>query len=187
MQYLSDDEGRTLLEIARESLRKATDGERLDERRIESAFPVTDRLREPRGIFVTLRLGKVLRGCIGLVQARRPLYAGAAEYALAAGMKDPRFEPLTPEELDRCAIEVSVLTPLNEVHDIRSIDPARHGIRLTKGRSEAVFLPSVARERGWGVEVTLSELALKAGLGADAWKSGATLHTFECQEFEEGE
>lgn len=140
-------------------------------------------LAERRGAFVTLHDGGRLRGCIGTLEARRPLLEAVAANASSAAVGDPRFAPVTPDESSKLAIEISVLTPLREVHGPGGIELGRHGILLGKSGRQAVFLPQVAPEQGWDLPTTLAHLCRKAGLPADAWREGARLWVFEAEVF----
>lgn len=150
-----------------------------------AGLPLPDGLDAPRGVFVTLTVGGRLRGCIGVIEAVRPLGDAVQENALAAGYRDPRFEPLTADEMDDLHIEVSVLTPMRKVGGPDDIEIPRHGVLLTKGGRRAVFLPQVAEEQGWDRDTTLTQLALKAGLDPDDWREGATFSVFEADAIHE--
>jgi AmmeMemoRadiSam system protein B/AmmeMemoRadiSam system protein A len=151
--------------------------------------------REARqGVFVTLnrkgaeaaRLGK-LRGCIGQPEPTYPLYYGTVRAALDAALHDPRFPPVTAEELPRLGVEVTVLSPHRPIASPGEIRLGTHGIVLQKDGHAALFLPQVAPEQGWGVEETLDALCEKAGLPRGAWREGgARLSVFTGQVIEEG-
>ena len=98
-------------------------------------------------------------------------------------MQDPRFTPVHPEELPAIDLEVSVLTEPVPVAGPESIVAGRDGVILRKRGRSAVFLPQVATEQGWDVPTMLAHLSLKAGLDADAWRSGAAFSTFRAQVF----
>ncbi len=134
------------------------------------------------GGFVTLRTpaGR-LRGCIGEIEATRPLWDVVREQACNAALNDPRFPPVTPAEAVRLRIEVSALTPPRPVASWSAIEVGRHGVFLRKQGRQAVFLPQVALEEGWDRETLLTHLALKAGLPADAWRRDAAFEVFEAQ------
>lgn len=142
--------------------------------------------REPRGAFVTLTTADGdLRGCIGTVEGRDPLARVVAEHAVNAALQDPRFPPVGPEELPELNLEVSALTPLQEVTMPADIEVGRHGVLLSRGGRRAVFLPQVAPEQGWDRDTMLSQLALKAGLGPDDWRNGCRFQVFEAEICEE--
>ena len=148
-----------------------------------SGVPWSDRLAQLRGVFVTLHAGGRLRGCIGTIEGLRPLAAAVAASGRAAAVEDPRFPPVTSDELSNITLEISVLTPLRAVTAIEEIEVGRHGILLGKQGRQAVFLPQVATEQGWDLTTTLHHLCRKAGLPPDAWHDGARLHVFEADVF----
>ncbi len=140
-------------------------------------------LAEPRGVFVTLTRRGALRGCIGSIVARRPLAEAVLESGRNAAVHDPRFGPVTPAELDGIELEVSVLSPLEPVAGPEAVEVGRHGVLLSKGPLQAVFLPQVAPEQGWDRDTLLTQLALKAGLPPDGWRRGARLEVFTADVF----
>ena len=148
--------------------------------------------RSPAGAFVTVnntgRRAETegrLRACMGIIEAREPLVEAIVSAAVSAA-HDPRFPPLTAEELDEMELEVSVLSPTSQVAGPEAIEVGRHGVVLSKSGRRAVFLPQVAPEQGWTRDEMLSHLARKAGLPADAWRQGATFEVFTAQVIEEG-
>ncbi|MFC1679410.1 AmmeMemoRadiSam system protein A, partial [Elusimicrobiota bacterium] len=110
-----------------------------------------------------------------------PLFQGVVRNAVNASAYDRRFSPVQPAELRHIQVEVSVLSPLKKVSSYEEIIPGWHGIVLKKASQQAVFLPQVAMEFGWGLEQTLSQLSKKAGLERDGWKDGAQFEIFEAQ------
>ncbi len=142
-------------------------------------------LAEPQGVFVTLRTGGRLRGCIGCFEATQPLHEVVAEMAESSALKDPRFvlDRLRPEELEDLTIEVSVLSPLERIDDPLDFELGRHGIQLKRGGASGCFLPQVATETGWSKEEFLTQCAYgKAGLPPDAWKDPASeVCRFTCE------
>ncbi len=145
--------------------------------------PLVGVLAEPRGVFVTLTRGGALRGCIGSLVGRLPLAEAVRESGRNAAVHDPRFRPVHPDELDGLDLEVSVLSPLVEVEGPGAIEVGRHGVLLGCGGRQAVFLPQVATEQGWDRDTMLSQLALKAGLAADAWRRGTSFQVFTADVF----
>ena len=135
-------------------------------------------VREPAGAFVTLRRSGRLRGCVGYVGPIKPVWQAVLDNAEAAALRDPRFRPVQPDELDDLDVEVSVLTEPVAIADVTEFEVGRHGIVLAKDGRRAVFLPDVAVEQGWDREQTLSHLARKAGLPPDAWRAGAQYLVF---------
>ena len=174
-----------LLRLAREAVEHAVrTGRRLPKERLSGAPAAT---LETRGAFVTLSnlSDGSLRGCIGEILPMRPLAEAVAARALDAALRDPRFDPVSPDELADLRVEVSALTPPAPVASWRDIVLGRDGMTLEKGGGFAVFLPQVAPEQGWDIATTLTHLSLKAGLPADAWRSGATFETFQAEVFHE--
>lgn len=147
----------------------------------------TPAMRRPMGCFVTLtnRRSGHLRGCIGEIEAQRPLFEAVTARAIDAAFRDPRFYPLAAEEWPEIRIEISALTPEHPVTSWRDIQIGRHGMTLAKEGHMAVFLPQVAPEQGWDLETTLTHLAQKAGLGPDDWRQGAQFTVFEAIVFHE--
>ena len=179
---LSEETRRALLELARGSLAAHFRGEpppRLASDRAEG-------FGEPRALFVTLRMSGGLRGCIGTLAPEGDLSRTVPKFAYRAAFNDPRFPPLLEEELDRCRIEISVLTPPVEIENPEDVVVGRDGLILeARGRS-GLLLPQVATEWGFDRERFLSEVSRKAGLSPDAWRSpGARLWTFQAEVFGE--
>jgi AmmeMemoRadiSam system protein A len=146
---------------------------------------VNEALQTPQGAFVTITIGGDLRGCIGTFREDTPLYRTVAQMAVAAAKEDPRFPPLTAAELPRIHLEISALTPMKPVADVREIEVGRHGLYITKGFSSGVLLPQVATEYGWDRTTFLEQTCRKAGLPKDAWQKGAKILSFEAEVFGE--
>ena len=169
-----------LLELARKAIENhLAAGGRL---RLEDRDPV---FREKRGAFVTLKIGGELRGCIGYPLPYKALDEAVAEMAVAAASQDYRFEPLTPEELARTTIEISVLTVPKPIGSPGEVEVGRHGIVVSKGSRQGLLLPQVPGEYGWNREEFLRHGCLKAGLPPDEWKKGARIDVFEARVFSE--
>ncbi|MEJ2039209.1 MAG: AmmeMemoRadiSam system protein A [Desulfosarcinaceae bacterium] len=191
---LSEAQGQALVQLARKTLmerfgRKLAEDE---EKRLADALgaPV---LLALCGIFVTLKTGGELRGCIGSLSASEPLVDGVVSHALNAAFNDPRFGPLRDEELERVSIEISVLTepqPLayTDADDlVARLRPHVDGVTLRKGYACATFLPQVW-EQLEAPEAFLRHLCLKAGLNGDAWRNTRLeVETYQVQSFEEKE
>jgi len=148
--------------------------------------PSSEELLEKRGAFVTLASQGHLRGCIGYVAPLFPLYKTVIDCAISAATEDPRFEPLKLEELERTEIEISVLSPLDEVKDIQQIEVGTHGLIVSLKGKRGLLLPQVPIEYGWDRERFLQETCRKAGLSLDAWKEGARIQCFTAFVFREG-
>jgi AmmeMemoRadiSam system protein A len=142
-------------------------------------------LCQPCGAFVTLRKGKNLRGCIGVIESSKPLYQVVRECVVAAAVQDPRFSPVTKDELPELKLEISALSPLFDISP-ENIEVGQHGLVISHGRMRGLLLPQVAAEWKWDSRRFLEETCRKAGLPADAWQHGARVQAFTAQVFEEG-
>lgn len=188
MTDLGAGERRDLLALARAAVVDAVRGERSADGLL-ARIEITPELQRPRGVFVSLKLPPAapggerrLRGCIGSIAATRPLYRNVVDIAAKSACADPRFPPVSEEELPALLVEISALTPLERVTGPERIRPGVHGVQLLKGGAGAVFLPQVAGERGWNVGQLLEQLALKAGLPRDGWRD-AELCVFRAEVF----
>jgi AmmeMemoRadiSam system protein A len=177
---LSSADRTQLLEVARRSLQHGLDQ--------GCALPVnpalySPALREPRASFVTLEINHDLRGCIGSLEARRPLVADVAENSFAAAFRDYRFSPLQPREMDRLTVHISVLSPLIRLpgraeHEILAqLRPGVDGLLLETGQHRGTFLPSVweslpDRHSFW------RHLKHKAGLPVDYWSDDVEVYRY---------
>ncbi len=180
-EYLNKEEKQKILEVARLSIIEAVTGER------QFLPNVTeDRLKENCGAFVTIKENGQLRGCIGYIQAVKPLYETVKDVAKSAAVNDYRFNPVTKDELDKLDLEISVLTPLKKIKDISEIEVGKHGLYMKKGFNSGLLLPQVATEYNWDKETFLKETCRKAGLSQDAWKDKSTeIYTFSAEVFGE--
>ncbi len=143
-------------------------------------------LTQPGGAFVTLHNHGDLRGCIGHIEPTEPLGKVVTRCAVAACSSDPRFPPITPNELDQIDIEISLLGPLEPIAGPQDIEVGRHGLVVESGWQRGLLLPQVATEWSWNAEAFLAQTCHKAGLPRDAWKHGVKLWRFEAEVFGEG-
>ena len=162
---LSDTHKIRLLQIARQSIASYLKSGKIP------AFDVPDILTDPGAAFVTLEKQAKLRGCIGYTQAVQPLYRTVSECAVKAATQDHRFSPVTAEELPNLHIEISVLTPLEEVGSLDEIEVGRDGLMIVLGNRRGLLLPQVAVDNGWDLTTFLEKTCWKAGLPIDAYKS----------------
>jgi len=164
-----------LLQIARDAI-----SQRL-EKKSPSVGSIPDELMEERATFVTLTMDGNLRGCIGMLEACRSLAEDVAENAVAAAFRDPRFPPLSRAEFDDLKINISVLSPPEEMtfsseSDLLSqIRPGTDGLILQEDFRKGTFLPNVWEELP-ETEMFFEHLKLKAGLPAGYWAD--TLRVF---------
>lgn len=146
--------------------------------------PVPPSLLTPSGAFVTLRCDGELRGCIGYIEAQKPLVETVEEAAMRAALDDYRFFPVTMEEVPRLEIEISVLSPLKCVDSVEEIVVGTHGLIVESKNRRGLLLPQVPVEQGWDREVFLSQTCRKAGLPPTAWSEpGVKLYSFTAEIF----
>ena len=171
-----------LLEIARNAIISYLTANKKPD--LTEADPVLSR---PMGAFVTLHKKGQLRGCIGNLISREPLYLTVRDMAIEAAVGDPRFMPLDPTEFKDVDLEISVLSPMQRIDSPEEIKVGTHGVLVKKGFRSGVFLPQVAVETGWSKEEFMSHLCTeKAGLPADAWKDKSTeVYIFTAEVFSE--
>ena len=171
---LSNDEKRMLKDIALTSITDSLDG-----KPISHHSPLTTHLSSKCGAFVSLHKQGRLRGCIGHFGEDVPLHEIVAEMARAAAFEDPRFMPVTKDELDDIDIEISVLTPMRRIQSLDEFQLHKHGIYIKKGYRSGTFLPQVADEVNWTKEEFVGHCAQdKAGIGWDGWRD-AELYVYE--------
>lgn len=183
---LTEQDKKQLLILARKSMLFALKNRRIPQESDLSAT-ISNAMRLPRAAFVTLKKNGRLRGCIGDIFPRQPLYKSVIANAINACLNDRRFSPVTTSECNDITIEISALTPPELVASSADIRIGTDGVVLRKNGRSAVFLPQVALEQGWDLETTLTHLSTKAGLPADAWKKGAVFLTFQADVFGENE
>lgn len=185
---LSPDERKKLLQLARQALEEAVCYGRLSELDLEDLPP---RLRQNGVVFVTLTIEGQLRGCVGGLEAKRPLAEDVRQHAVAAALSDFRFPPVRPDELPRIVIEISRLTspiPLDyECPEdlLNSLHPGVDGVVLVDGNRRATFLPQVW-EKIPEPDQFLGLLCQKMGAPADLWKrKKLTVLVYRVEKFRE--
>jgi AmmeMemoRadiSam system protein B/AmmeMemoRadiSam system protein A len=159
-----------LLKVAKASVETAV----RDHRAYDISGPQTEALTQERGAFVTLKEKGELRGCIGYVAPMKPLSVTVRDVAAFAALRDSRFSPVEPAELSQLEYEVSVLSPLRRVLDVKQIEVGKHGLVMRRGGNEGLLLPQVPVEEKWDRLTFLEQTCRKAGLPADAWKDPDT-------------
>ncbi|MFH1319180.1 MAG: AmmeMemoRadiSam system protein B [Bacteroidota bacterium] len=179
---LTDRDKKDLLVIARSTIEQYINENKITEINTGNFSNI---LMTNCGAFVTLHKNKMLRGCIGRFTADEPLYKIIQQMAISASTQDPRFPKVTPEEIDKLEIEVSVLSPMKKINSIDEIIMGKHGIYIKKGNASGTFLPQVATETGWTKEEFLGHCARdKAGIGWEGWKE-ADIYIYEANVFSE--
>jgi len=163
---IDDEEKRILLTEARESIKAQIEGRKPAYTQAE--INGDSSLEKPCGAFVSLHIktGKerALRGCIGRMTANLPLIETVRLMAREAAFGDPRFPPLKKDELERCEIEISALSPMSPCPDPRQVKVGVHGLYLKRGIRSGVLLPQVPVEQGWNLDEYLEYICIKAGL-----------------------
>ncbi|HID79624.1 MAG TPA: TIGR00296 family protein [Aquifex aeolicus] len=185
---INTDDAKVLINLARSAIEKALKGKNID-------VPqwVREKYSQPAGVFVTLKKGGRLRGCIGLPYPVLPLWKATVHAALGAAFEDPRFPPLqSEEELNNTTFEITILTPPRElkVEDKRLlpqlIKVGRDGLIVEAMGRSGLLLPQVPIEQGWDSVTFLAHTCLKAGLPPDCWLWDKTkVKTFQGLVFEE--
>lgn len=183
---MTPESGAALLVLARAAIARALDLPAPPE-------PVpTGELAAPGASFVTLTLDGELRGCIGSLEAHRPLAEDVRANAVAAALRDPRFKPLTRAEFARTRVEVSLLSPpcplacAGEADAAARLRPGVDGVVLTWRNQRATFLPQVWEQLPEPRQF-LAQLKRKAGLAADFWSDELQLSVYQVRKWKEAE
>jgi len=180
---MTDDRGDTLLALAHNAI-----AERLGLGNGMEAGG--DWLHEPGATFVTLTRHGQLRGCIGSLEAQRPLRDDVRANAVAAAFRDPRFPPLSEDEFPDTRVEVSLLSPQtpiefeDEADALRQLQPGIDGVVLEYGMRRGTFLPQVWEQLPRPQDF-LAHLKAKAGLPADFWDKGIALSRYSVTKWKE--
>ena len=174
---LTSEQRRALLDLARSSIVSTVGGSR-------PTVPVPRDWPDASGVFVTIKRGGRLRGCLGTLQNRAGLAAEVVRCAAESATEDPRFPPVIGDELPELSLEISVLAPLEPIEprpDAFTI--GAHGLVVEQGYHRGLLLPQVAIEWGWDAEQFLRQTCVKAGLPPDAWRNGARVYRFAAEVF----
>ena len=167
---LNNHEKTELLRLARKSVEYAV----REKKAYEPTASASEVLNQERGAFVTLRKSGDLRGCIGYTSAAKPLYMTVRDTATLAALRDTRFQPVSASELSQLDYEVSVLSPLRRVLDVRQIKVGQHGLLMKNGPHEGLLLPQVPVDEKWDRPRFLEETCAKAGMRSGCWKDENT-------------
>jgi len=185
---LSDEQKALLLRCAREAILKAVNGEMVEPVNLSD---VPALLRETGATFVTLTKNGELRGCVGGLEASKPLVHDVQEHAVAAAFHDYRFPPVSLSEIPAIRIEISCLTtPVildyeNPVDLLNQIRPHVDGVVMRDGLHRATFLPQVW-EKLPTIEMFLDSLCRKMGSEPDLWRHKIMeVSVYQVEEFHE--
>ena len=173
----SDADRRALLEFARLAIAAHVG------RAAPPPIPECEAATTIGGAFVTIHKDGRLRGCIGHIESDLARGAVVARCAIQSCSADPRFPPVDASELPYLTLELSLLGPLEPIGGIDQIEVGRHGLVVEDGWNRGLLLPQVASEWSWDRETFIAQTCRKAGLPADAWRSGAKLWRFEAEVF----
>lgn len=190
---LKDEHGKFLLTLSRKAIRTYLESNET----IDSPEGTPSLLRKKAGIFTTLnsikRGREALRGCIGIIKPRKPLVKATIDSAINAATKDPRFPPVSREELKSIVIELTVLTPPQKVEVdrpeeyIEKIKIGRDGLIVKQGPFQGTLLPQVPVKHGWDVREFLRNLCQKARLPKDCWRTDAKILAYQGKIWKEEE
>lgn len=184
-KLLTQEEGQTLIQIAHDNIYcYLTDKEYALPKEIPSIF------KEKLGVFVTLNKNNSLRGCIGYPEPYKPLIDAVLDVSIAAGIDDPRFNPITLNEFEEIDLEISVLTKPEEVlvkdytEYLTKLKVGTDGLIIENNYNRGLLLPQVPIEQNWNIEEFLENLCYKAALPKDTWKKKDTkIYSFQAQIF----
>jgi len=186
------EEGKFLVSLARRTIREYLKTGHTP--KVES--PYERLIKDKYGVFVTLEVissrGKMLRGCIGFPFGHSNVANDVALAAIESATSDPRFPPLSLDELSEVVIEVSILSPMELIKVkkpkdyVNEVKIGIHGLYVSWGIYSGLLLPQVPVDYGWDSMTFLSEACIKAGLPPDAWlESGVKIYRFQAQVFQE--
>jgi AmmeMemoRadiSam system protein A len=176
MLFLSNTDRQSLLSLARLAITAAVScGQILAE------IPAGGVFSQQRGVFVSLHIGKRLRGCVGVVEPQEPLSDSIVRCAASAALRDRRFPAMSLDELRALRIEISLLSPPLAIRP-EEIQIGSHGLLIRRGSQRGVLLPQVALKHQLSAEQFLAETCRKAELSPDAWRDpDASLFGFTCE------
>ncbi|MCL5100326.1 MAG: TIGR00296 family protein [Candidatus Marsarchaeota archaeon] len=190
MREYSIEDGKTMVQAARSAIELYIRNPKFDKSMVEKEL---SKFRQRHGVFVTLYYhpSEQLRGCVGFPRPVNAVSHDLVEAALAAAFEDPRFVPMSTNELDDTAIEVSILSdpvPLkgSAMTRLKNVVVGRDGLIVEYGVYSGLLLPIVAVEQHWDAERFLREVCVKAGLPETYWtQANVNLYKYETQVFRE--
>ncbi len=179
---LTDDQKDYLLRLARKTIEEIV----VNKKTYEPELPADSILAADAPVFVTLHKAHNLRGCIGQMMARGPMYLAVRDMAIAAATQDSRFAQVSPNELTDINIEISVLSPLQKVKSYKEIIPKKHGVYIKRAFRSGVFLPQVWEQIPDRDDFLAELCRQKANLPADYYKNpDAEIYVYTVLEFSE--
>ncbi len=185
---LTNEQKRVILDIAKAAIKEAVLNKKLiNKDELIRKYPW---LKQKGAVFVTINEFNNLRGCIGSIIAHQSLIDDIIHNAKAAALNDPRFRPLSPEELDKIEVEVSLLTPpkplpYKDILDLKQkIRPGIDGVILSYNGYQATYLPSVWEQLPI-FEEFFSTLCQKAGLSSNCLELHPDIYIYEAIKIKE--
>lgn len=180
---MNSSQKKTLLKLARQVIMNS-----LNKEKKQFEIPEDEIFHKTTGAFVTLHKNGNLRGCIGYIIGYRRLWDTISEMSEAAAFGDPRFSPVTQDEIDDIDIEISILSELIRVKNIDEVIIGRDGLFMKNGFYSGLLLPQVATEWGWDKNTFLKETCRKAGMSSNCWQDPKTeIYRFSAEIFSEKE
>lgn len=168
---ITAEQAKELIKLARDAI-----STHLSRKNLRISASLKGRYADVMGVFVTLKIDKELRGCIGFPDPIYPIYEGVSKAALSAAFSDPRFPPLDKEEFKKVTIEISLLKrpSVIEVRNpedyIKNIKIGKDGLLIRGTFQSGLLLPQVAVEQKWDAKTFLEQACVKAGLPKDTWR-----------------
>jgi AmmeMemoRadiSam system protein A len=176
---LTKEQKTMLLDLARNSIQTHHTREPLTK-------PFDKDLSVKRGVFVSLHKHGELRGCIGYITGYKDLISSIIEMSCSAAFRDPRFNPVKQNELADIDIEISILSEMVLVNNIKEIEIGRDGLYLDHPYGSGLLLPQVPVEWGWDIPTFLKQICYKSGLSPSSWSDDkAKLYRFSAEIFSE--
>ncbi len=172
---------KALLELARQSIASRFSKEAV-------IYPDDQDFQIQSGVFVSLHKHGELRGCIGYIKGFKDLVPSIIDLARSAAFQDPRFSPVRHTELPELNIEISIMSDLYPVNDVKDVLIGRDGLFLEHPMGSGLLLPQVPVEWHWDLTTFLDQICRKAGLRAGSWEDDkAKLYRFTAEIFSESE
>ena len=188
---LTENQGRILVRLAREAIASRLGLSDSGKKKIPDTERTDEAFQKQRGTFVTLKINKQLRGCMGCLSPSESILEGIERNAINAAFHDPRFPALTASEFEEAEIEVSILTNPRELEYtsgndlLKKLRPNIDGVIINKGTARSTFLPQVWEQLP-RTEEFLAHLCRKAGLSPEEWQKGELgVSTYQVQYFHE--
>lgn len=171
---LSKNDQQKLMEMAHKTLEAS-----FTQKKVEIPEGNEENPLQKYGVFVTLKRGEKLRGCIGHITPQGDLFQEVTDCTLLAAFNDNRFPPVEKSEIADISMEISLLSPMEELYSLDDMELGVDGILVIRGNNRGILLPQVALEESMSKEEFISIASMKAGLGLNGWRApGTNLYRF---------